>query len=35
MRDLAPGEVDLRTQKVVTAEHADWTMHPNNPMRTA
>ena len=34
MRDLAPGEVDLRTKKVVPAGHADWTTHPNNPMRS-
>ncbi len=33
MRDLAPGEVDLRTGKTVLASHADWTTHPNNPMR--
>jgi dihydropyrimidine dehydrogenase (NAD+) subunit PreA len=23
--------VDLRTGKVVSDEHADWTTHPNNP----
>jgi len=34
MRDLAPGETDLRTNKVVAAQHADWTTHPNNPMRS-
>jgi len=34
LRDLAPGEIDLRTGKVVSAEHADWTGHVNNPMRT-
>jgi dihydropyrimidine dehydrogenase (NAD+) subunit PreA len=33
LRDLKPGEVDQRTGKVVSAEHADWTTHPNNPMR--
>jgi dihydropyrimidine dehydrogenase (NAD+) subunit PreA len=33
MRDLAPGDVDLRTGRVVLAAHADWTTHPNNPMR--
>jgi dihydropyrimidine dehydrogenase (NAD+) subunit PreA len=32
LRDLAAGEVDLRTGKTVVAEHADWTTHPNNPM---
>jgi dihydropyrimidine dehydrogenase (NAD+) subunit PreA len=35
MRDLAAGEIDLRTQRVVVAQHADWTSHPNNPMRSA
>ena len=34
LRDLAPGETDLRTGQVVSAEHADWTGHTNNPMRT-
>lgn len=34
LRDLAPGEKDLRTGKTVSASHADWTTHPNNPMRT-
>jgi dihydropyrimidine dehydrogenase (NAD+) subunit PreA len=34
LRDLAPGATDLRTGKVVSAEHADWTGHVNNPMRT-
>ncbi|SDD27195.1 dihydropyrimidine dehydrogenase (NAD+) subunit PreA [Paracidovorax valerianellae] len=33
LRSLAPGEVDARTGKVVTGEHADWTVHPNNPQR--
>ncbi len=32
LRDLKPGEVDLRTGKTVSAEHADWTTHSNNPM---
>jgi dihydropyrimidine dehydrogenase (NAD+) subunit PreA len=35
MRRLAPGEVDRRTGKVVVADYANWTTHPNNPMRTA
>ena len=35
LRDLKPGEVDQRTGKVVSASHADWTTHPNNPLRTA
>ena len=33
-KDLAPGETDLRTKKVVSSVHADWTTHPNNPMRS-
>ena len=33
LRTLAPGEVDTRTGVTVTAEPADWTQHPNNPMR--
>jgi dihydropyrimidine dehydrogenase (NAD+) subunit PreA len=35
LRDLKPGEVDQRTGKVVSAEHADWTTHANNPGRTS
>jgi len=33
LRTLAPGETDARTGKPVSAEKADWTTHPNNPMR--
>lgn len=33
LRDLQPGELDQRTGKTVSAEHADWTGHANNPMR--
>ena len=33
MRSLQPGEVDARTGKTVTGEYANWTTHPNNPMR--
>ena len=33
LRDLGPGELDQRTGKTVCASHADWTTHPNNPMR--
>ncbi len=33
LRTLAPGEVDARTGLRVSAEPADWTTHPNNPMR--
>ncbi|MBB1074130.1 NAD-dependent dihydropyrimidine dehydrogenase subunit PreA [Rhodoferax sp. 4810] len=35
LRTVAPGEIDLRTGKVVSSEHADWTTHPNNPGRVA
>jgi len=34
LRTVAPGETDLRTEKVVSNEHTDWTTHPNNPTRT-
>lgn len=34
LRTLQPGEVAARTARVVPAEAADWTTHPNNPMRT-
>ena len=34
LRDLAPGEKDLRTGLVVSDKYADWTTHTNNPMRT-
>ncbi len=33
LRTLAPGEVDARTGEAVIAAPANWTMHPNNPMR--
>ncbi|PJN95388.1 NAD-dependent dihydropyrimidine dehydrogenase subunit PreA [Amaricoccus sp. HAR-UPW-R2A-40] len=32
MERVAPGQVDLRTGRVVPAEFGDWTTHPNNPM---
>jgi len=35
MRTLQPGEIDLRSGKAVTAEYANWTTHPNNPMAKA
>ncbi len=35
LRSLTPGETDLRTGRVVSAQHADWTTHPNNPGRVA
>ncbi|MBI3367210.1 MAG: NAD-dependent dihydropyrimidine dehydrogenase subunit PreA [Burkholderiales bacterium] len=33
LRTLAPGETDARTGQVVPLAAADWTTHPNNPMR--
>jgi dihydropyrimidine dehydrogenase (NAD+) subunit PreA len=35
MEKLAPGTIDERTGDIVSEEHADWTTHPNNPMRVA
>ncbi|MBC7705884.1 MAG: NAD-dependent dihydropyrimidine dehydrogenase subunit PreA [Rhodoferax sp.] len=35
MRTLKAGEIDLRTGKAVKGEYANWTTHPNNPMRVA
>jgi dihydropyrimidine dehydrogenase (NAD+) subunit PreA len=35
METLAPGTVDPRTGKVVEADYANWTTHPNNPAATA
>ena len=35
LRTLAPGEVDARTGQVASASPANWTTHPNNPMRKA
>ncbi|MDP3085215.1 MAG: NAD-dependent dihydropyrimidine dehydrogenase subunit PreA [Rubrivivax sp.] len=33
LRQLAPGELDARTGLAVLAQAADWTRHPNNPLR--
>lgn len=33
MRALKPGEVDPRTGVAVSGTYANWTTHPNNPMR--
>jgi dihydropyrimidine dehydrogenase (NAD+) subunit PreA len=33
LRTLAPGELDPRTGQVVSDTAANWTTHPNNPMR--
>ena len=35
MHALQPGETDTRTGRVVQAEYANWTTHPNNPARVA
>ena len=35
LRDLKPGETDLRTGKKVLEQPMNWTAHPNNPMRVA
>ncbi len=35
MVPMAAGQTDPRTGKVVSADHADWTTHPNNPMAQA
>jgi len=33
MIQLEPGMLDQRTRKVVEPSYANWTTHPNNPMR--
>jgi len=33
LRTLPAGAVDSRSGKTVSASHADWTKHANNPMR--
>jgi len=33
MVELPPGSIDERTGRVVTGKYANWTTHPNNPMR--
>lgn len=35
MEAMAPGSVDPRTGKVVPAQYANWTTHPNNPSAVA
>jgi len=35
MEALPPGSVDPRTGRIVTGDYANWTTHPNNPMRKA
>jgi len=31
MERIEPGQVDARTGRVVPADYANWTTHPNNP----
>jgi dihydropyrimidine dehydrogenase (NAD+) subunit PreA len=33
MEELQPGMIDERTGRIVTGKYANWTTHPNNPMR--
>ncbi|MBL8510652.1 MAG: NAD-dependent dihydropyrimidine dehydrogenase subunit PreA, partial [Betaproteobacteria bacterium] len=35
LKALAPGEIDTRTGQTVSGDYANWTTHPNNPMRVA
>lgn len=35
MQPMTPGSVDPRTDKVVPAQYANWTTHPNNPSAVA
>ncbi|MCB1340290.1 MAG: 4Fe-4S binding protein, partial [Pseudooceanicola sp.] len=35
MVQMAPGEVDPRTGRVVSPDYANWTTHPNNPAARA
>ncbi|MBL0090125.1 MAG: NAD-dependent dihydropyrimidine dehydrogenase subunit PreA [Ideonella sp.] len=35
LRSLQAGELDLRTGQAVNGTPANWTAHPNNPMRVA
>ena len=35
MEALPPGSVDPRTGSIVSGDYANWTTHPNNPMRKA
>ncbi len=35
MEEVAAGQIDERTGKVVSDEYANWTTHPNNPSATA
>lgn len=35
MEEVAAGQIDERTGKVVSDDYANWTTHPNNPAATA
>ena len=35
MEEVAAGQIDERTGKVVSDDYANWTTHPNNPSATA
>jgi dihydropyrimidine dehydrogenase (NAD+) subunit PreA len=35
MEEVAAGQIDERTGKVVSGDYANWTTHPNNPSATA
>lgn len=35
MERMAPGQTDPRTGRVIPADYANWTTHPNNPMAKA
>ncbi|MEM7321356.1 MAG: 4Fe-4S dicluster-binding protein, partial [Pseudomonadota bacterium] len=35
MVQMTPGDTDPRTGRVVEADYANWTTHPNNPMAKA
>jgi len=35
MERLAAGEVDPRTGQTVSDDYANWTTHPNNPVKCA
>lgn len=35
MEEVPAGQIDERTGKVVSADYANWTTHPNNPSATA
>ena len=35
MEAMEPGQIDTRTGDIVSADYANWTQHPNNPMKVA